>query len=104
MRSKLLELADATRAKRYDRLCDRVFDQRLIADVEQVGIPCEARMEELLEGVADPRLTIGDIRVTGRRATAEVRSSAAGQRPSRDVVELVKRRDGWRVSRLTGAG
>lgn len=103
VRSKLLELADATRAKRYDRLCDRVFDPQLIIEVEQAGIPCEAGMERLLEDVADPRITIGRITIDGDRASAEVRTSAAGQPPSRDVVELVRRDDGWRVSELAGS-
>ena len=103
VRAKLLEFADASRAKRYARLCDRVLDPRLIADVERSGLPCEAAMERLLSGVEDPRLTIGRVRVTGGTASAEIRTSAAGQRPSRDIVELVERDAGWRISKLAGA-
>ena len=36
-------------------------------------------------------------------ATAEVRSSAAGQAPSEDQVKLVKVGDDWRIASL-GAG
>jgi hypothetical protein len=102
VRAKLAELANATRAKRYGVLCDRVFDPRLVARVERIGLPCEVAMERALGEVDDPQLTIGRIQVTGTRATAEVRTSAAGQEPSRDVVELVKRPRGWRVSSLAG--
>ena len=103
VRGKLLQLADATRAKRYETLCERVFDARLIAQVEAVGLPCEVAMERALGDVKDPRLTIGRIQVNGRRASAEVRTSAAGQQPSRDIVELVKGERGWRVRSLAGA-
>jgi hypothetical protein len=40
--------------------------------------------------------------VKGDRATAEVSTSADGQEPSRDVVELVLVPKGWRVSSLAG--
>ena len=36
----------------------------------------------------------------GDAATAQVRSSAAGQKPSEDTVELVRVDDGWRIASL----
>ena len=103
VRAKLNELATATRGKDYPRLCDRVYDPQLIEDVEQVGLPCEVAMERALAEVREPQLTIGRIRVDGAEASAEVRTAAAGQEPSRDVVTLVRTRDGWGVSSLAGA-
>ena len=44
---------------------------------------------------------MGDVTVKGKRATAEVRSSAEGQAPSKDTVELERTDDGWRISSLT---
>ena len=35
-------------------------------------------------------------------ATAQVRSSAAGQEPSEDTVELIKVGDDWRIASLGG--
>ena len=49
------------------------------------------------------RVRPGRIRVAGDRANAEVRTVAAGQQPSRDIVELVRGKEGWRVSSLSGA-
>ena len=103
VRAKLVEFTNASRAKRYARICDRVLDPALVAKVEETGLPCEAAMERLLKGVEDPRLTIGRVRVTGDTASAEIRTSAAGQRPSRDIAELVKHDAGWRISKLAGA-
>jgi hypothetical protein len=103
VRAKLTEFADATRGRQYARLCDRVLAPRLIADVERLGGRCPEAMEQALGDVRDPRLTIGRIRVDGNRANAEVRTIAAGQEPSRDIVELVRSKDGWRISSLSGA-
>ncbi len=59
-------------------------------------------MQRSFEDVQNPRLTIGEITVAKdeKSATAEVRSSASGQAPSQDTVELVPVDDGWRVSSL----
>jgi hypothetical protein len=58
-----------------------------------------------LEGVRDPRLTVGLITVADETATAQVRSSAAGQESSEDTVDLVRVGDGWRIASLgSGAG
>ena len=50
----------------------------------------------------DPQITVGAVRINGDRATAEVRTSAAGQEPSRDTVALEKLADGWRIAALDG--
>jgi hypothetical protein len=53
--------------------------------------------------VRDPRLSIGQVTVHGDTATAEVRTSAAGQQPSRDTLQLQRVRGSWRIASL-GAG
>jgi hypothetical protein len=93
----------ATAAKDYAALCNRLLAPSLIDKVEQIGLPCEQALAKALGDVEDPRLTIGEIKVTGDRATAEIRTSAAGQAPSRDTLELEKVREGWRIASL-GAG
>ncbi len=103
VRAKLTEFADATRGRQYARLCDRVLAPRLITDIERLGRRCPEAMEQALGDVRDPQLTIGRVRVDGDRANAEVRTVAAGQEPSRDIVELVRSKDGWRISSLSGA-
>jgi hypothetical protein len=102
VRETLDEFGRATSAKDYQALCDRVFAPELVDKLTQVGLPCEIAMQRSFEDVQNPRLTIGKITVAKdeKSATAEVRSSASGQPPSQDTVELVPVDDGWRVSSL----
>ena len=86
-------------------LCDRILAPKLIETVKQIGLPCEVALEKGFEGVSDPRISVGTVTVDGDAATAEVRSSAAGQEPSEDTVRLVSVGDGWRIASLgRGAG
>ena len=94
----------ATAAKDYGALCDRILSPSLVAKVEEIGLPCEQALEKALGQVKDPRLTIGKVTVTGDRATAEIRTSASGQAPSRDTLELERVREGWRIASLGSSG
>ena len=102
VRQTLDEFGRATAEKDYQALCDRVFAPELVKKLTQVGLPCEVAMQQSFEDVENPRLTIGEITVAPdeKRATAQVRSSATGQTPSEDEVELVPVEGGWRVSSL----
>jgi hypothetical protein len=103
VRQTLDEFGRATAAKDYQALCDRVFAKKLVDKLTQVGLPCEVAMQRSFENVKNPRLTIGRITVAKdeKSAKAEVRTSASGQTPSQDTVELVPvGDDGWRVSSL----
>ena len=102
VRQTLAEFGRATAAKDYQALCDRVFAPKLVRKLTQIGLPCEVAMQQSFEKVENPRLTIGKITVAPdeKRATAEVRTSATGQTPSQDTVELEPVKAGWRVSSL----
>ena len=102
VRQTLDEFGRATSAKDYQALCDRVFAPELVDKLTQLGLPCEIAMQRAFEDVENPRLTIGKIAIAKdeKSATAEVRTSASGQTPSQDRVELVPVEDGWRVSSL----
>jgi hypothetical protein len=100
VRRTLSDFGRATSAKDYQALCDRIFAPQLVEELKQVGLPCEVAMRQSLEGVRDPSITVGAITVTDRKATAEVRSSARGQQPSQDTVELVEFDGAWRISSL----
>ena len=80
----------ASAAKDYQRLCDEILAPTLVSQVESAGLPCEVAMRQGLGEVEAPTLTIGRIAVDGDKATAEVRSSAAGQEPSTDTMQLVR--------------
>ena len=103
IRATLSEFQRATAARDYRALCDRILAPKLIETVKQIGLPCEVALEKGFEDVEDPRLTVGTIEVKEDTATARVRSSAAGQSPSEDTVELVRIGDRWRIASL-GAG
>jgi hypothetical protein len=90
----------ATAAKDYQRLCDRLLAPDLVEEVESSGLPCEVALRQGLGEVQAPTLTIGRIEVTGDRATADVRSAAAGEPPSRDTLQLVRVDDSWRIASL----
>jgi len=103
VRETVSAFGSATAAKDYDRLCDELFAPSLLDSLEEIGLPCRLALERSLGGVEDPRLVIGAITVDGDRARAEVRSSAAGQEPSRDSLTLVKVDDDWRIADLGAA-
>ena len=90
----------ATAAKDYQRLCDRLLAPDLVEEVESSGLPCEVALQQGLGEVEAPTLTIGRIDVSGDRATADVRSAAAGEPPSRDTLQLVRVGDSWRIASL----
>jgi predicted small lipoprotein YifL len=100
IRTALTEFQRATAAHDYRALCDRILAPKLVETVEQIGLPCESALEKGFEDVRDPRLSVGTITVDGDGARAQVRSSAAGQAPSEDTVELVRVGDGWRIASL----
>ena len=102
VRQTLAEFGRATAAKDYQALCDRVFAPQLVSKLTQIGLPCEVAMQQSFEKVENPRLTIGKVTVAAdeKSAKAEVRTSATGQTPSQDTVQLVPVKDDWRVSSL----
>ena len=102
VRATLADFGRATTAKDYKALCTRVLAPSLVAQVTEIGLPCEVALRQGLGQVRQPTITVGRVQVKGDRATAEVRSSAAGQEPSRDTVELQRVKGSWRISSLAG--
>ena len=100
VRAVVERFADAGAKQDYQRICDELITPALSQKVEQIGLPCEVALKKGFEDVQDPRLTVGTVSVDGDRATAGVRSSAAGEAPSQDTLELVRVGDGWRIASL----
>jgi len=90
----------ATAAKDYDKLCKQLLAPKLLEQVEQAGLPCEVALSKGLGDVEDPKVTIGQITVNGDSATADIRTSAAGEQPSRDTLKLTKVGGRWRIASL----
>jgi Putative lumazine-binding len=100
VRSTVTEFGRATAAKDYQALCDRLLAPSLVEDVESIGLPCEVALRQGLGKVREPRLTIGRIQVQDDTASAEVRTSASGEEPSKDTLELVNLDGTWKISSL----
>jgi hypothetical protein len=100
VRTTLTSFSRATAAKDYQTICDKLLAPTLIDDLKNIGLPCEIALQQGLGDVQQPRLLVGAVTVKGKRATADVRSSAAGQAPSKDTIELVRTDAGWRISSL----
>ena len=100
VRSTVAEFGRATAAKDYTALCERILAPELIEDVESIGLPCERALRRGLGEVEDPQLAIGTITVEDDKATAEVRTSATGEEPSQDTLELVNLDGVWKISSL----
>jgi hypothetical protein len=104
VRGTLARFVQASAQGDYASLCSSLLAGELVAKIRSVGVPCELAVRTGLDSVRDPKLRIGSVYVRGDRASVMVRSWAAGQKPSTDVVELVRERGGWRVASLAGAG
>jgi hypothetical protein len=104
VRATLARLERATAKHDYATVCQKVLSKRLVASVTRVGLPCEQAVGLGLRQVKDPEVRVGKVTVDGDHARAQVRSGAAGQASSDDVVDLVKEDGGWRVTSLGGGG
>ena len=100
VRSTVAEFGRATAAKDYRTLCDRLLAPSLIEEVESIGLPCEEALRRGLGRVRDPRLTIGRVEVRDDQASVQIRTSAAGEEPSEDTLELVNVDGTWKISSL----
>jgi hypothetical protein len=102
IRGALSEFGRATGERDYGALCERILAPKLVETVERIGLPCEQALAKGFEDVRAPQISVGDVTVDGTTATAQVRSSAAGQEPSEDTVDLIKVGDAWRIASLGG--
>jgi hypothetical protein len=100
VRATLTSFSRATAAKDYEKLCDTLFAPSLVADLKKIGLPCEIALQQGLGDVRQPRLIVGAVAVHGKTAVAEVQTSAEGQTPSKDSIELVRTGTGWRIASL----
>jgi hypothetical protein len=94
----------ASAAKDYRTICRVLLAPGLVRDIETIGLPCEAALERGLGGVRHPQLRVGAARVRGANASVATHSTADGQPPSDDLVELVRIRRRWYVATLASGG
>ena len=101
VRATLTAFSRATAAKDYQALCDRLLAPSLISDLKKIGLPCEIALQQGLGDVRQPRLIVGQVTVRGKTAVAEVQTTAEGEAPSKDSVDLVRTAAGWRIASLS---
>jgi Putative lumazine-binding len=89
----------ATAAHDYAKLCG-MLAPKLVEQVKSVGLSCEKALQQGLGGVRNPRIVVGQVTVKGDNATAQVRTSASGEKPSRDTLKLTKVGGRWRIASL----
>jgi ketosteroid isomerase-like protein len=100
VRATVRAFATATAHKDYQRLCDDLLAPSLVEKVKQAGLPCEVALEQGLGDVKAPQLTLGAVAVKGDTATADIRTTAAGQQPSRETLQLQRVRGKWKIASL----
>jgi hypothetical protein len=102
VRAALVQFGKATAAHDYRTMCTKLLAPNLLDKLRQVGLGCEEALKQGLGDVKSPQLSVGRITVDGDTATAEVRTSAEGQAPSTDTVQLRRVDGAWRISSLAG--
>ena len=100
MRTVVERFAAASASKDYQTICNDLLSRALVARVEEVGLRCETALQRGLGEVQAPKLEIRQVRVNGGRALVSVHSTAQGQAPSDDALQLVKEHDQWRIAAL----
>jgi hypothetical protein len=99
-RASVEQFAAAVESRDYKRLCTSILATALQDKLQSVDLPCERVMEQGFGAVKQPRLTVENVVVIDDRARAAVRTDAAGQAPSADVLSLEKQDGDWRISAL----
>ena len=91
-------LERATAEKDYNEICFELLSDRVRAEVG--GVRCPGRLRRTAGEIEDPRIQIRTIRLRGDEATVDVVTSARGQAPAPDAIELARERGRWRISAL----
>jgi hypothetical protein len=100
VRAKVEQFVKAAADKDYTTICNQVLAPSLLERLSAAGVSCPEAMQLALGGVRSPTISIGKVRVNGKRASAITLSTAAGQQASIDTIDLVKTGNGWRLASL----
>ena len=100
VRTAVDRYGEAVAARDWGMLCADVLARELVAKMRRVGLRCEDVLRTGLGDLRRPRLTVRNVKVTGNRAVALVRITAANQAAADVQFRLVKEDDGWKVASL----
>lgn len=84
----------------YQALCDVYFDPKVVAGLEESGLPCESAVRPTVSTTRNPKLTIRRVTVDGDRAKVEVHTTADGEKAVDQTLALIKTRGSWRITPL----
>jgi hypothetical protein len=104
VRAVVAKFGIATQKKDYRQICEQLLSPELVARIEDVGLPCEGAMKQGLGGVRSPTLQITDVSIDRSKALVSVHTTAAGQKPSDDALQLVLEDGGWKIASLDDPG
>jgi hypothetical protein len=100
VKAKVQQFVKSAGSKDFKTICDQVLAPSLLERLAAGGVPCEQAMQIALGSVHDPTLSVGQVTISGSKASAIALSTAQGQAASLDAIELVKTSSGWRISSL----
>jgi hypothetical protein len=100
VRAVVARFGIATREKDYQEICDQLLADVLIEKIEGVGLPCEGALQRGLGDVEAPTLQINEVSIARGRALVSVHTTAAGQPPSDDALQLVREGKTWKIASL----
>ncbi|MCW2986910.1 MAG: nuclear transport factor 2 family protein [Conexibacter sp.] len=104
VRTVVARFGVATREKDYQEICDRLLSDELIAKIETIGLPCESALQRGLGDVQNPTLAINEVSISGSRALVSIHTTATGQPPSDDALQLVRQGGAWKIASLAAPG
>jgi hypothetical protein len=93
-------LERATARRDFKRVCDEL----LTAGARRLsgGRDCAERLGRVAANLREPRIRIDRIEVEGEQASVRVTTTARGQGPVTETLELVRERGRFRIASLTG--
>jgi hypothetical protein len=100
VRAVVARFGVATRAKDYQQICDRLLSKDLVAKIEAIGLPCESAVQRGLGGVRNPTLEINEVSISGNRALVSIHTTAIGEAPSDDALQVVREDGEWKIASL----
>jgi hypothetical protein len=100
VRAVVARFGVATRAKDYQEICDNLLSEDLVNKIEAIGLPCESAVQRGLGGVRDPTLEINEVSISGSRALVSIHTTATGEAPSDDALQVVREDGEWKIASL----
>jgi hypothetical protein len=100
VRAVVARFGVATRAKDYQEICDNLLSDDLVNKVEAIGLPCESALQRGLSGVRNPTIAINEVSISGSRALVSIHTTATGEAPSNDALQVVRENGEWKIASL----